>query len=416
MILSVAIAPFLGVCFWALFAYIWVEITRDLWHYMGHRAAFLWKNFHGLHHAAYMKGFVVRSYRIFRKSLLRNDLLESVVMLISSIALVGVTHFLSTEMEQLSWSWLGSCYGVFISLEGLVLGTLRYCQVPWAQKLDKNHLGEEFQDPPSIWKVNEAYHYNHHYHSSQIAYSGNFALFDKVAGTVRTYKNSKVGVFGDSGALGEALCETLIEEGANVTAFCLSQESLTLKSGEIVPTVHWRVGEEDSIANHVAEVDVLILLHGVHDHENTAKALEKTFQINCFSCARLTEIFFASIKQAKSLTEKNKKMATKEVIICTSEAEAMPVGSLNYHLSKMSLGYLVSYWQETAPCIVRRLVLLPFESGMTQGKTLVSASKLTRFIIRLAESDIRNIVISLKPLVYLNIWLKEIVHRSHLRK
>jgi hypothetical protein len=177
--------------------------------------------------------------------------------------------------------------------------------------------------------------------------------------------------------------------------------SLTVK-GENIPvkTMTWQVGQESDLAAILETVDILILNHGINVHgERTADAIAQSYEINTFSSWRLMELFFSTVRT-------NEEMATKEVWVNTSEAEASPAFSPLYELSKRALGDLVTLRRLDAPCVVRKLILGPFKSNLNPIGVM-SGDWVAKQIVNLAVRDMRNIIVTINPLTFVTFPIKQ---------
>jgi hypothetical protein len=99
-------------------------------------------------------------------------------------------------------------------------------------------------------------------------------------------------------------------------------------------------------------------------------------------------------------------MATKEVWVNTSEAEASPAFSPLYELSKRALGDLVTLRRLDAPCVVRKLILGPFKSNLNPIGVM-SGDWVAKQIVNLAVRDVRNIIVTINPLTFVTFPIKQ---------
>jgi NAD(P)-dependent dehydrogenase (short-subunit alcohol dehydrogenase family) len=105
-----------------------------------------------------------------------------------------------------------------------------------------------------------------------------------------------VAVTGAGGSFGRALLRRWHDRGAQLIALTSSEAPLDLVDGEGHPIplrqVRWRVGEEQELAGLLAEVDVLVLNHGVNVHTARDRtAVERSLEVNALSSWRLLELF-----------------------------------------------------------------------------------------------------------------------------
>ena len=102
----------------------------------------------------------------------------------------------------------------------------------------------------------------------------------------------------------------------------------------------------------------------------------------------------------------NEDIARKEVWVNTSEAEVIPAVSPLYELTKRALGHLVTLRRLDAPCVVRKLILGPFKSSLNPIGVM-SADWVAQQIIKQAQTDARNIIVTINPLTFIAFPLKE---------
>ena len=133
--------------------------------------------------------------------------------------------------------------------------------------------------------------------------------------------------------------------------------------------------------------------------ERTAEAIAKSYEINTFSSWRMLEIFLKTVRT-------NSDIARKEVWVNTSEAEVNPAFSPLYELTKRTLGDLVTLRRLDAPCVIRKLILGPFKSNLNPVG-IMSADWVAKQIVKLAKADIRTIIITINPLTFVAIPIKD---------
>jgi len=188
-----------------------------------------------------------------------------------------------------------------------------------------------------------------------------------------------VAVTGAGGSFGRALLRRWHARGARLIALTSSEVPLELVDGGGHPIplrqVRWRVGEEHDLAPLLAEVDVLVLNHGVNVH--TARdgvAVERSLEVNALSSWRLLELFAAVAGERRNSAGPHAASGASrplpEVWLNTSEAEIQLAVSPLYEISKRLVGQLFSLraldLASTAggPLRLRRLVLGPFRSSL----------------------------------------------------
>jgi monoglucosyldiacylglycerol epimerase len=145
----------------------------------------------------------------------------------------------------------------------------------------------------------------------------------------------------------------------------------------------------------------LILNHGINVHgDRSAAAVQTSYEVNTISTLKLAELFLSTVTQSSH-------RAIKELWVNTSEAEVNPAFSPLYELSKRTLGDLITLRRLDAPCIIRKLVLGPFKSQLNPYG-LMSARWVAGAIVALAKRDFRDIIVTVNPITYILLPLKEI--------
>lgn len=367
-----------------------VELVRDVYHLAGHYWQPL-QRFHLLHHKAYRRDLTITSLEAYKKAQLYNDIPESSVM-------VGVSA-LAAVLTQNVGVWLGCLYSLVFLIsaiarsQGLLLQT------------DLTHKSGDLVEIPSVWAVNRAYHWRHHFDQSTAYFSGHSTLLDKLLGTSLSLQEKVVAITGASGTLGQALIEELSLQGAKIVALTTNQDAEFQPNVEVL---HWQIGDEADLVTRLKNVDILVINHGVNVYgDRSAVAVQKSYEVNTFSTLRLAELFLATVT-------KSSHRATKELWINTSEAEVNPAFSPLYELSKRTLGDLITLRRLDAPCIIRKLVLGPFKSQLNPYGVM-SARWIARAIVMLARRDFRDIVITINPITYLAFPVKEMLQSLYFR-
>mgnify|MGYP005842637145 CR=1 FL=1 len=371
------------------------EIIRDCYHLAGHywRPLQAW---HGLHHKVYRPDLTVTNADLYRKAEWYNDVPEATVMVL-------VTAVLAWFDQVLSWtgswaSWLGCIYSA-----GLLATSLARANGLWLFT-DFNHKSGALTDLPASWLVNRTYHWRHHFDQANAYYSGTFTLVDKILGTALSLRGKTIAVTGANGSLGQSLLQQLQRRGAKVIAIT---SSATVPDPN-VETWQWQVGEESRWQAQLAQVDILILNHGVNVlADRSATAIHQSFEVNTFSTWRWLELFLATV------TEPQHK-ALKEVWINTSEAEVNPAFSPLYELSKRTIGDLVTLRSLDAPCVMRKLILGPFKSSLNPVG-IMSADWVAWAVVALAQRDFRHIIVTINPFTYIFYPLKEFTRSLYFR-
>ncbi|MCP9786820.1 NAD-dependent epimerase/dehydratase family protein [Cyanobium sp. N5-Cardenillas] len=209
-----------------------------------------------------------------------------------------------------------------------------------------------------------------------------------------------VAITGASGALGQALLRRWHGRGAQLIALCHSSAPLQLDGpdGQPIPLrqVHWQVGQEAALEPLLAQVDVLVINHGINVHGDcSAAATERSLEVNALSAWRLLELFAA-------VAQRRQGARRAEVWVNTSEAEIQPAVSPLYEISKRLLGQLLSLRApELARTLrLRRLVLGPFRSALNPVGVM-GADWVAGEILRQADWNCSLIIVTPNPLTYL---------------
>ena len=389
----------------ALGSVLWVEVVRDIYHALSH----LWQplyRLHVWHHRVFRRDLSVVSDTIYRQAHWNNDVPESLVMLMFSVLPWGIAY--TWDLSPQWTAWTGSLY----TLSFLTGAIARGLGIPYMDELtDLTHRQGEFTNLPSRWFVNRPYHWRHHFDNQDAYFSGTLTLIDKLMGTALSLKNKRIAVTGASGTLGRALLTQLHLAGAKVTALTSTNVPITLDlAGEQLPvrTITWASGKEADILTELADIDILVINHGVNVHQaRTEKAIALSYEVNAFSSLRLMELFFKTVKSGRDLVRK-------EVWVNTSEAEVNPAFSPLYELSKRAIGDLVTLRRLDAPCVVRKLILGPFKSNLNPIGVM-SAEWVAKTIVNLAQRDIRNIIVTINPLTFIAFPLKEFCVSTYFR-
>ncbi|MDE5099749.1 MAG: bifunctional sterol desaturase/short chain dehydrogenase [Trichodesmium sp. St16_bin4-tuft] len=389
--------PWIINIFLVLGSIFFAELVRDLYHVVSHIWSPLYK-WHGWHHRVFRPDLTTVSTEIYQKATWYHDVPESVVMLTFSI-LLWVLSFV--WMPSYQWATLA---GLLYTLTFFFPAIARATGIPNADKLtDINHLPGAFLTPPTNWLVNRPYHWRHHFDNQNAYFCGTLTLVDKLMGTALSLKGKKIAVTGASGSLGQSLLQHLHQAGAKVIALTSKDRTITLDiNGQNleVNTINWQIGQEEKLAELLEKVDILVLNHGINVHgEKTAEAIAKSYEINTFSSWRMLEIFLKTVKT-------NSDIACKEVWVNTSEAEVNPAFSPLYELTKRTLGDLVTLRRLDAPCVIRKLILGPFKSNLNPVG-IMSADWVAKQIVKLAKADVRTIVVTINPLTFVAIPIKE---------
>lgn len=374
---------------WAIGSIVLAEIVRDFYHVAGHYWEPL-QRAHNMHHKVYRRDLTISSLDAYYKAQLANDAPEAATM----ASVVGLTAAVSGQWGM----WLGCIY----SLGFLATAIAR--SRGYLMETDLTHKAGDLDSNPSVWTVNRTYHWRHHFDSGNAYYCGSLTFVDKLLGTALSLKGKTIAITGASGSMGRALIAVLQSRGARLVALT-TREGTTFEGN--VRMVTWRSGEEAALRETLANVDILIINHGVNQGDRSAAAVAQALEVNTLSAWRLMELFFETVT-------KSEHRALKEVWVNTSEAEVNPAFSPLYELSKRAIGDLITLRRLDAPCVVRKLILGPFKSDLNPIG-IMSAGWVARAIVALAERDVRNIIVTINPLTYLLFPIKELAKSLYFR-
>jgi monoglucosyldiacylglycerol epimerase len=407
------IQPILG-----LSSVLGAELVRDLYHLAGHYWQPL-QDIHNLHHKAYRRDLSMTSLDAYKKAQWYNDVPEALVM-VAVTALIAAT-------AQTSGLWIGMWIGCLYSIAFLIPAIAR--SQGYLLQTDLTHKPGELIEIPSQWSVNRTYHWRHHFDQGNAYFCSTVPLVDKILGTSLSLKGKVIGVTGASGALGQALIETLSVQGAKVVAITTNKDIETITSkntktniqsnaqtntqGNIqinseIEIVYWQIGNESELQSRFKNIDILILNHGVNVYgDRTAAAVQTSYEVNTFSTLKLAELFLSSVTRSSH-------RAIKELWINTSEAEVNPALSPLYELSKRTLGDLITLRRLDSPCIIRKLILGPFKSQLNPYGVM-TPRWVAWAIVELAKRDIRDVIVTINPITYILFPLKEISKSLYFR-
>ncbi|WPF90139.1 bifunctional sterol desaturase/short chain dehydrogenase [Cyanobacterium aponinum AL20118] len=392
----------------ALCSVIWVELVRDVYHFLAHVWQPLYR-LHSWHHRIFKPDLSVNSEAIYRQANWYNDLPESLVMLAFSFIYaftVIQTQWINPDYQWLVWT--GSFYTLTFTAGAIARGL----GVPYADAItDVTHRQGDFTNIPANLFVNRPYHWRHHFDDQNAYFCGTITVIDRIMGTALSLKGKKVIVTGANGTLGQALIKQLYLKGAKITALTSQEKelSISVKNQQIpIKTVTWQIGKESELNQLLTKTDILIINHGINVHgEKSAEAIEKSYEVNTFSGWRLMELFLDTVKT-------NQDKATKEIWVNTSEAEVNPAFSPLYEMSKRTMGELVTMKRVNAPCIIRKLILGPFKSNLNPIG-IMSAEWVAQQIVNLAVRDFRDIIVTINPLTYMLFPIKEFTTANYFR-
>ena len=137
------------------------------------------------------------------------------------------------------------------------------------------------------------------------------------------FHGKRIGITGARGALGAALARCFRAAGAHVIGFTHGSTPHLQPDGPH-RWVSWSCGQEASLEADLAEIDVLILNHGINPQGNQSPdVIDQALEINTLSSWRLMQRFEAI---SRALPQGR----PREVWINTSEAEIQPAVSPVY--------------------------------------------------------------------------------------
>ena len=375
---------------WAVLSILLVEMVRDFYHMLSHHLPPLQK-LHNWHHRAYRKDFSPISTDLYRQAQLYNDAPEAIFMM-SVMAIAA----LLTKTPAL---WIGVLYAA-----GFLLAALGRSRGLFTAT-DLTHEPGPLTGIPGRWRVNRTGHWRHHFDNTNAYYAGLFPISDQLMGTALSLTGKTIAITGASGTLGRALIKELANQGAKPIALTTSPNADIPYATKLVT---WQAGQESALQDTLKKIDILIVNHGINVMgEASPSAIQKSLDVNALSAWRLLEVFLATVDNRTG-------RATKEVWINTSEAEVNPAFSPLYEISKRLIGDLINIRRSDAPCVIRKLILGPFKSNLNPVGVM-SANAIAKGILFLAKRDIRNIIVTINPLTYILLPLKEIAQALYFR-
>jgi NAD(P)-dependent dehydrogenase (short-subunit alcohol dehydrogenase family) len=227
-----------------------------------------------------------------------------------------------------------------------------------------------------------------------------------------------VAISGAGGALGRALLRRWHDRGARLIALSHGERPIEIldATGRPIPLRQrcWRTGAEDELRDCLAEVDVLVLNHGVNVHgSRDAAAVQLSLEVNALSGWRLLELF-ASLAAERSHCDPQRRRP--EVWVNTSEAEIQAALSPLYELSKRLMGQLLSLRAlDLARSLrIRRLVLGPFRSELNPIGVM-DPDWVAGEILRQADWNCGLIVVTINPLTYVLMPLAVLLRWAYFR-
>lgn len=227
-----------------------------------------------------------------------------------------------------------------------------------------------------------------------------------------------VAITGASGALGRALLRRWHSRGARLIALSHGDRPIVLEGedGQPIPLrqLRWQVGAEQELRETLAEVDVLVLNHGINVHgARDPEAVQRSLEVNALSAWRLLELF-AAVAEERQRQQPQRPQA--ELWLNTSEAEIQAALSPLYELSKRLIGQLFSLraLDLAASLRLRRLVLGPFRSELNPIGVM-DADWVAGEILRQADWNCGLIVVTINPLTYVLMPLATLLRWAYYR-
>lgn len=231
-----------------------------------------------------------------------------------------------------------------------------------------------------------------------------------------------VAISGAGGSLGRALLRCWHGRGARLIALSSSEAPIVLqdRDGRPIPLrqVRWQVGQEDALRPLLAEVDVLVLNHGVNVHgDRSPEAVLRSLEVNALSAWRLLELFAAVARERPARPGQPRP----ELWLNTSEAEIQAAVSPLYEISKRLIGQLLSLRSldlaaaAGGPLRLRRLVLGPFRSDLNPIG-LMGADWVADQILRQAvDWNCGLVIVTPNPLTYILMPLAALSRWTYMR-
>ncbi len=215
-----------------------------------------------------------------------------------------------------------------------------------------------------------------------------------------------IGITGAGGSLGKALTKIFQKDGHQVIGLTHNKKNLEKNSDEELKWIYWECGKEDLLTEHLTELDILILNHGIYETNCSNSTLENSIKINSMSTFKILSIF------ERIALEANDFKFPKEIWINTSEAEIFPALSPSYEVSKSLIGQLITikkFFQtdeEKRKFIIRKIILGPFQSKLNPIGVLDPdiVAFLINFIWKL---NLNLIIVTINPLTYIFMPCKE---------
>ena len=217
-----------------------------------------------------------------------------------------------------------------------------------------------------------------------------------------------IGITGASGALGKELTKIFREKGFKVIGFTHSKNNCEINNDSPNEWIEWQCGKEFLLQEHLKNIDILILNHGIYDVSKKISSYENSIEINALSKFKFLNLF-------EKIAIKNKSPIVKEIWINTSEAEIFPAFNPSYEISKSLIGQLVSFKKNLLDentkkkLKIKKLILGPFKSELNP-LGIMNPKFVSNQIYNFANLNIFLIIISPNPLSYVLFPIKELYY------
>ena len=217
-----------------------------------------------------------------------------------------------------------------------------------------------------------------------------------------------IGITGASGTLGKELTKIFREKGYHVIGFTHSKKDYEINNNSPNKWIEWQCGKEFLLQEHLKNVDILILNHGIYDISKKISSYENSIEINALSKFKFLNLF-------ETIAIKNDSPLTKEIWINTSEAEIFPALNPSYEVSKSLIGQLVSFKknlldEKTKKKLkIKKLILGPFKSELNPIG-IMNPKFVSNQIYNFANLNNFLIIVSPNPLTYILFPIKELYY------
>jgi len=215
-----------------------------------------------------------------------------------------------------------------------------------------------------------------------------------------------IGITGASGALGKALTKIFRKKGYKVIGFTHGKNNHEVNNESPNEWIEWQCGKEFLIKEHLKEIDILILNHGIYDISKKNSNFENSIEVNALSKFKFISLF-------EAIAIKNNSPVVKEIWINTSEAEILPALNPSYEISKSLIGQLVSFKKNLLAndvkkkLKIKKIILGPFKSELNPIG-IMSPEFVSNKIYNFANLNVFLIIVSPNPLSYILFPIKEL--------